>query len=300
MPVRLFLHNNPVIYGVLLALIQTLFFACVGLFVKLASETHHTVDIVFARNITIFILISVILIWQGRMHIVKKADKKKQLLRGCVGTITMFFYFMTISYLPLSQAQVLIFGAPLFVVILSYPVLKEKVGQVKALATITGFAGIIFVLQPDIIVSYIGAVYGILAAIGQAAVYILLRLLGRSEDPLVTVFYFGAIGSLIVLPVLPFTFTLPTLETAFYLLMVGLSACILQIAMTKAYTMAPASVLAPITYTGLIWMILFDIWIWGYVPDAGLLVGAAIIIGANIVIVLREQRQAKETIPPKI
>ena len=199
--------------------------------------------------------------------------------------------------LPLSEIQSLLFAAPIFVVLLSYPLLKEKVGLYRSAAALAGFCGILLIIQPGAISSFVGGMVGLAAAFFHALIMIILRWLGRSEEPFVTVFYFSLISSALALPALPFFFSMPGLYSLFLLLMIGVCAFALQICLTKSYTYADASIIAPITYLNMLWALLLDFFVWGFIPGHMVGAGAAIIITSNFVIIMRESRKKKRPKP---
>lgn len=279
---------NPVVLGMLYALGQSLCFAGVSLCVKLASAEHSTVEALFYRNFTSFLIIAGILAGLGQLHKVKGAHLKWQFARAFIGSSSMFVTFLAFEELPLSEAQALLFAAPLFVVALSYPVLKEKVGPWRMGAALAGFAGVLLIVQPGAISSNVGAMYALVAAFGHAAVMLLLRHIGKSEDALVTVFYFSGLGTLMVLPFLPFAFTWPTGDMMFVFAALGGLAAVLQIFLTRSYQLAPAAALAPVTYLNLLWAVGFDFFLWGHIPGVWVFAGAFVVMASNFVIVYRE------------
>lgn len=294
------LRDNFVLAGVLLIVLQSLFFSVMGLFIKLASEHHHTIDVVFYRNVISMALVFALLAATGKLDVLRKVNVKRQFTRGTIGTVAMILTFATFAVLPLSEAQSLFFTAPLFVVALSWPLLKEKVGPYRAIATIVGFGGVLLILQPGTISSVPGALMGLGAAFGHASVMLCLRWLGRTENPVATIFYFSLVSTIWILPAMPFVWKVPTGETLLYLFAIGALAALLQYCLTKAYTLAPAAVLAPVTYLNLLWATLIDVTIYGYIPPLVLYVGAFIVIASNLFILYREQKIKKRTLsrPP--
>lgn len=301
MPLKPYFEKNPVALGMLYALGQSLCFAGVSLCVKLASEDHATVEALFYRNFISFLIIAGILAAQGHLYKVKGANWKLQSVRAFIGSASMYVTFLAFEILPLSEAQALLFAAPLFVVALSYPVLKEKVGPWRTGAALAGFFGILLIVQPGAISSGLGAFYALLAAFGHAAVMLLLRHIGKSEEALVTVFYFSGLGTLMVLPFLPFAWHWPSPLMIGVFTALGVLAAILQICLTLSYKLAPASVLAPVTYLNLLWSLSLDFFLWGHIPGSWVLAGALVVMASNFTIIYREamKRQIPK-LPPAV
>ncbi|MFP4313146.1 MAG: DMT family transporter [Alphaproteobacteria bacterium] len=282
--------QNPVYIGIAFALAQSVTAAFVGLFAKLASEIHHPTEVMFYRSFLCLLIVTAFLAAQKRLPEIKRANKKSQMIRGIVGTAGMILTFWGFALLPLSEIQSILFAAPIFVAALSYPVLGEKVGKYRIIATLIGFGGVMMIVQPGVISSFLGGMVALGAAFFHAAVMLILRWIGRTEEPMITVFYFALISTLIMLPIMPFTMSMPTPYSMFLLLMVGISVFFLQICLTNAYVYADATIIAPITYISLIWMILLDLFVWGYLPQLPTIIGACIIMVSSFVIIWREAR----------
>lgn len=293
MPLKATLEKNPVILGMFYALGHSLCFAGVSLCVKLTTAEHSVIEALFYRSFFCFLVILGILTLQKKLHRVRNARIGIQSLRAFIGTVSMYFTFLAFDLLPLSEAQSLLFAAPIFVVLLSYPLLKEKVGIFRSSAAITGFLGILLIVQPGAISSVMGGVFGLIAALGHAAVIILLRHIGKSEEALVTVFYFSGLGTLMVLPFLPFYWSPPSLPILGVFAALGILAAVLQIFLTNSYKLAPVSVIAPVTYLNLLWSLSFDFFLWGYIPGPWVFAGAFIVMTSNFVIVYRETKKSK-------
>lgn len=280
--------------GVGFAVAQSILFSVMALQVKIVTEEwHHPVEAMFYRSFIALLLSFLALVALKKVHLIKKANLRNQLSRGFIGSIGMVFTFIAFKMLPLSEVQSLLFAAPIFVVALSYPVLKEKVGKYRTTAALFGFFGVLLIAQPGAISNFTGGIIGIFAAFFHASVMIILRWLGKSEDPMVTVFYFSLVSSAFSAMALPFYFNMPTLSTLPLLLGIGVCAYLLQYCLTKSYMYADASVIAPITYLNLFWVLIIDFFMWGYVPGVMILAGAGIIIASNFVIIYREAKLKK-------
>ncbi len=289
------MSNSPskdhIVAGVVYALACSLMFAFVGLSVKLSGQYHHALEITFWRSLLITVFIGIWFAARGEAARLKKINYKRQLMRAVAGTVTMVLTFYAFILLPLTEAQSLLFSSPLIVAALSWPLLKEKVGIYRTTAILAGFGGILVILQPGTISSLPGGLAGLGAAAGQASVMLVLRIMGRTEDPYVTIFYFSLISAVLMLPFLPFVWNWPTLASALYLLLTGVFALFTQIAVTKAFFLAPAAVVAPVSYLGLLWVTLMDLVVC-YIPPPSIYAGAAIIIISNLIVLYRERRAA--------
>lgn len=284
--------QNPVLIGISFALFQTICAALVGMFAKLSSDFHHPTEVMFYRSFFCLLIVTAVLAASKKLHLLKTANIRNQTIRGVIGSMGMIATFWSFAILPLSEIQSILFAAPIFVAALSFPILKEKVGIYRTAATIVGFIGVLLIVQPGVISSFMGGMLGLVAAFFHAAIILILRWLGKTEEPIVTVFYFALISTIIMLPVMPFTMSMPSLHSLGLLSMVGISVFGLQMSLTKAYVYADATVIAPITYISLLWMLIMDFLIWDFIPKPMTLIGAGIVISSSLVIIIREAKVA--------
>jgi len=198
--------------------------------------------------------------------------------------------FYSVQYLSITEATSLFFLAPLFVSIISYPLLKEKVGLYKGSFIIVGLIGALIILQPEYISSVTGAVMAILAAIFSGLGMICLRWIGKTEDAITTIFYYALIGALLTLPALPFFWIMPNNEELLILISIGILSSILQYFFTKSFIHLPANVAGAMIYMQIIWAIIIDLVIWGVLPSWIIIIGASIIICSNLFILKKESK----------
>jgi drug/metabolite transporter (DMT)-like permease len=160
---------------------------------------------------------------RGELRRLRTARPWVHFRRAMIGTAGMFLTLGVVQILPLAEATVLGFTAPVFAVILSALVLKEKVGPWRWLAVAIGLLGILVIAGPsEGKLPALGVAVGVGAAFMVALVSIQLRDLGRTEEPLTVVFYFSAMSA----PLLAlFLFHTGVHHDALGWLMLAASAC---------------------------------------------------------------------------
>lgn len=277
--------------GILYACIAFFLFSCMSMFNKLVADAHHSVEVVFYRNLLGLIGLGVYLIAANKLSLLRNARPKIMAARVIVGTMALLFTLSSMRYLPMSYATTLFFISTLLVPILATVFLKEKVGYHRIAAILVGFCGVILVAQPSGQIAMIGVVLALLAGVGHSIVHILLRAL-KKEPVLGVTFYFFLGGVVFPLPLMPFMGHVPEGINIVYLLMVGLTGCGGQYFLTAAAQHAPASVVSPFNYTGLLWSLIFDFTLWGLVPDGVVILGAVLIIGSSLYILYRERKNS--------
>jgi drug/metabolite transporter (DMT)-like permease len=227
---------------------------------------------------------------------------RMHMLRGALVLLTTTTFFAALKYLPLADCIVIAFAAPIFVTALSGPMLKEQVGWRRWSAVAVGFAGVIVAVDPT--GSWegetgLGIGLVLLSAVAYALTLLTLRQLSGREHTHNLLFYSTAF-TLVVAAVPGIAEWKPIgWETAGVMLIQGIASAFGQLAMIRAFRFGEASMLAPIEFTALIWATLFGFWFWGDLPTVFVLIGAALIIGANLYIAHREARQAqRKRFPP--
>lgn len=271
--------------------------AMVGI-VKVLTATYPTGQIVFARSFFAIFPILILVAYQGQLKTaLRTTHPKLHLLRGFVGTCGMLSWFAALSFIPLPDATAINYAAPLFTTALAALVLGEVVRFYRWTAVFVGLIGVVVVLFPHLSGSddlgdhaSLGASLALFAAFCIALAVILVRKMTASETTTSIVFYFSVIGSVVGLATLPFGWQMPDLQGVVMLVMIGLMGSAGQMLMTLSFRYAEASVLAPFDYTSMIWTLLIGILFFDEVPTVYVLVGASIVIGAGLFVILREQR----------
>ena len=144
-------------------------------------------------------------------------------------------------------------------------------------------------------VSALGIIVALAASLMHATLQIVLRYLGKFESPETVTFYFVVVGTLVTALPLPFVAVTPTLDEIPLFLGVGLTGAAAQWLISVAFRNAPAAVVTVFNYTGIIWAMLFGWMIFDDWPLPAVLVGAAVVIGSNALIIWRETRLRKVT-----
>ena len=221
------------------------------------------------------------------------------LLRGVLGMVMIGCFVYALRRMPLSTAYTLYFVAPLLVAALSVPLLGEKVGPRRWTAIGIGLLGVVVVLRPGVdgLVSLPGLMV-LLAATAYAIAAVTVSLLTRTDTPQSMVVWFLAIMAVGAgLAAIPGWVPLRW-EHAALILGMGLAGAFGQIALTSAFMRGDASMIAPLEYTGLVWVIAWDWLLWQTLPDTATWTGAAIIVASGLYLLRRERVVGATRTPP--
>jgi len=209
------------------------------------------------------------------------------LLRTATNILGWVLFFYSLKYLPLAIAVALFFSFPLFLAIISVPLLGETVGLRRVMAIVVGFIGVLLITNPTAGIS-LPALLMLGAALCWAFVASLTRILGERENASTMLFYTLLAFALVL--AMPQYWLWGALDTNQYLLVavVAFFGVIAQFSVTKAYAIAAPSLIAAFEYTALIWSAIIGYLVWGDIPDAFAVTGAVLIIASGIYVIHRE------------
>jgi drug/metabolite transporter (DMT)-like permease len=212
------------------------------------------------------------------------------LLRGVIGVAMMAAFVYAIHRLPLSTAYSIFFIAPLLITALSVPFLGERVGPRRWIAIAIGLVGVLVLLRPTGAgLLSLASLAVLLAALMYAISAITVRVLARTDSTeamMVWLMAMMAVGAGVL--AIPGWVPLRA-DDAWLILGVGVAGGLGQYAITEAFRMGEASLIAPLEYTALVWGVLLDATLWGVLPDAVTWIGAAIIIASGLYLLRRER-----------
>lgn len=290
-----FASRTPLFMGIFFAVINAFMLAAMSLFAKLLAQHFGPVEVTFFRNAFSLLFLLAFLIFAGKLSALKTERPLAHLFRGIIGTIGIVLGAWAVSMMPLSETIILLFTAPLFVVLLSYPVLGEAVGIYRLGAVFVGFIGVIIMANPTSGFSglpTLGLMLGLGWGFFAGCVDLCLRWMGKTENSTTTVFYFVLFGTLTTALHWPFA---PVHETSFsvdalwIIIGLGMTGLLSLLAKTQSYRLAEASLIAPVMYSMIVWTMIFDYVFWDKEPGWNVIIGSAVIIGSNLFILKREQ-----------
>jgi len=256
-------------------------FSLMGVCIRYASHTVDNSTIVFFRNfVGLFIFLP--LIFKHGTGFFKTEKIWMHTWRAVIGLIAMYGFFYAIAHLKLSNAMVFTYSSPIFIPLIAWLFLKEKITKSMFLAAAIGLIGVIFVAKPDAGMFNQMSVIGLGASFLAAMAFVTVRALTSTESPEKIVFYFCLIGTLIsMVPMFwlwrPYSWT----ELGF-LICAGLLANISQIFMSNAYKLAPAGQIGPVNYIAIIFAGIWGVMFWRETPDQYSLMGFALILTAIV------------------
>ncbi|WP_237479506.1 DMT family transporter [Lichenibacterium dinghuense] len=220
----------------------------------------------------------------------RSRNKAALLLRGSLVLLAWWLFYSASAHLALADITTLYFAAPVLAVILSALLLKERVSPARWAAVATGFFGVSVAAGPMAGLTPWPAVAALAAAACWGTSTVLVRWIGRTDATIVQmlsangIFVLGGIVPLLWLWRTPDAFDLAAM------LALGAAGGLGQFLLLEGFRHAPASALAPVEYTGLVWAGVYGYAIWADVPGPGTFAGAALIVAGSLALVWSESR----------
>jgi len=250
-------------------------------------------QVLFCRSVAIVVACLAI----GRAPLLARAIatplKPNLLLRGAITLGGWLCYYTASRSLPLAQLLSLYFAAPLAVTVLAGPLLGEHVTRARWGAVLVGFAGIVMATDPLDVRLSLPTLLVLTAAVLWGYGVILMRRIARRETSMLQMLYVNGIFMTVTGVACVFTWQTPSWSEAGLLLAVAVLGGCAQFALFEGARHAPASVMATVEYTALIWAFILGYVIWGDIPVPAVFIGAGLILLAGMLLVVSERRAAR-------
>ncbi|MDN5926696.1 MAG: DMT family transporter [Hyphomicrobiales bacterium] len=301
--------------AIVLKVLSVIVFVAMSTLIKASGELP-TGQIAFYRSLFAILPIMVVFAWRRQLlRSFQTRHPFSHVARGVVGVVGMWFSFYGLTRLPLPEAITINYAQPLIVVALSAIFLGELVRVYRWSAVGVGFVGVVIISWPNLTLfsspegfgqkQALGAVSLLCAALVSGIAMLLVRRLVKSESSATIVLYFSVTATVMSLITLPFGWPSLTQGQLTCLVFAGICGGLGQILLTESYRHAGMSVIAPFEYTSMILAIAAGYFVFGDIPTAYTIVGGAIVVGAGLFIIWREQHlglprgAARKLVPPQ-
>jgi drug/metabolite transporter (DMT)-like permease len=280
--------RDRVLAGILFAGFSYFLFTVHDAVVKLLVVAIPVWQVLFFRSVTILFGC---LVFGGRPIFAEAARSpivRPMFLRSFLIMTAWLCYYTAARDLQLAELTTIYYAAPIIVTVFSIFMLGEKVPLVRWAAVAIGFVGVFIACDPANLGLSLPVLLVLAAAVLWGLAIVLMRKIAMQEKSIVQMVLSN--GFFLVTTGLPllYLWTTPTLREVALLVGAGALAGFAQFTLFEGMKRAPASVIAPFEYTALVWSFLLGYLIWGDVPRGGVFAGAALIIGAGLVIVASE------------
>jgi len=277
------------IRGIALMVIAFAFFAALDTCAKFLSASMATPQIVWARYVGHLVIALLIFAPMGGWNFWRTERLGLQILRSLFLFGATVCNFIALRYLQLAETAAIFFTVPLLVAALSVPLLGEHVGTRRWTAVLVGFAGVLIIVRPGFGLVHWAVLLSLATAVLAALYMITTRKLSHSERDVTTQFYTALVGAVIIMPLVPFDWQMPTGANLGAMIAIGVLGGIGHFILIVAHRLAPAPTLAPFIYVHIIWMVGLGYFVFNDLPDQWTMLGAAVVVGSGLYLLHRER-----------
>ena len=275
--------------GAALLAFSALLFSLMGVGVREVSASVNNESVVFFRNLVGVLFFLPLVLIKG-LRPLKTTRLKSHLWRTTFGLAAMYCFFYAIAHLPLADAMLFTYSAPVFTPLIAWWWLKEPLSKRMLITTGIGLIGVLLVAKPSAALLDSQALVGMAASILAAFAFVSIREMSDTEPAFRMVFYFSLFSALISAVPLAWTWQPVAQQDLKLLLIIGLLATASQIIMSKAYSLAPPGLIGPFAYLAIVFAGLIAWLRWGETPNLSSLIGAALIFSATLLAITRRAR----------
>lgn len=278
--------------GIVLILLATAVFALSAVFVKTMAGRVPVAEVILFRNLFAIPALLPVVVAGGGLAALATRNPMSHAARTLFGMMGMVGAFYGYVHLPLATVTALGFTMPLFLTVLSVPLLQETVGWRRGLAVVVGFLGVLLMVRPTSLPggeAGLAILLGLLGSVGWALAMITIRRMGEAGESSVAIVFWFAVGSAVLagIAAVPVWVWPTPLEWAL-LVGIGLVSALAQVLMTSAYRSGETTLLAPFEYAAIIWTTTLGAVFWAELPNGWDFAGIAVLVGAGIYIWHRE------------
>lgn len=284
--------GKDAVRGILCMLLSVMIGLITDSVVKQLAFGYSILMIVWARY-TFHMVIMVGMLGRRFPAALKSRRPGLQAFRSVAQLVAVVTFVGALGLLPLAQCIAIQFLTPILITALSVPVLGERVGLRRWAGVVTGFIGVLIIIRPGAGGLSWAALLPLAAALGSAVYQLATRLVSRDDGPMTSLTYAALAGTALANVIVPFGWTTPDATGWFWMALLGIAGVSSHYAQINAYRFAPAAVVAPYIYTGLLWAIAFGFLFFGEVPDMWTIAGATLIAASGLYIFHRERIAAR-------
>ncbi len=255
--------------AILCVLASSACFTVSAVLVKIAAPSTPTIEIMLFRSVVALLCLLPLLRRQGGLAALRTRQPWGHAMRIGAGFLGMFGSFYGFAHLPLATVTALGFAMPIFLSLLSIPMLGERVTLHRAAAVAAGLLGVLIVLRPwqAGALPAVPALVVVLGVLAWALSMVSIRRMGQAGERNITIVTWFAIATsglsgLLAIPV----WVTPSGVVLAALIGVGVVSAAAQLLMTEGYRSGEATMLAPFEYGAILYTVVLGWIVWGEAP----------------------------------
>ena len=285
--------NERILLAICLIAASTLLFAACDVGAKFIQQEASAEKIAWWRNL-IYVIVAVPFAFRREGGaVLRPRHPWLNILRGLAAICGTILFLLGLQHQQIPDATAISFVSPIFVMALSIVFLGEVVGVRRWLAALTGFVGVLIIVQPGTSSFHYASIFTLIAAFVGAFSTILTR--KAAQDHAETMMVWTSVIGLSVTTMLVW----PEIgQTSWHEIVFGAAGGLFfalgQVCCVFAYRMAPASLLAPFSYVQMISATAMSYLAWDIVPGVATTVGASLIVASGLYSLHRERLRSRQ------
>lgn len=281
--------------GVALQLAALATFVAMDTIIKLMTASFAVPQVMWARFLFGFLTVALALRLATGHFPWRSRAPGAQTARSLILAACNWLFTTALVHIPLADATAVGFASPLFTVALAALWLRERVGWRRWVGVAIGLVGVLVLLRPPFLFAGEPVHWAMLLPLGTAALFaiyqILTRKLAAVDDPRTTILHTSFAAAIVTSAALPFDWTWPSAGGWVALVLLGILGGAGHGLLVMAFARAPASLLAPMSYTQMIWAVLAGVLVFSDVPDAITIAGMVVIAGGGVLVALPDRKR---------
>jgi drug/metabolite transporter (DMT)-like permease len=277
--------------GIFYMCIACALFPVMNSMVKLLTGIYSFQEVVWFRLTTHLVLMCVVFL-PGRGTALFRTKAPAQQVICSLGLLgATFFFFSAARHVGVTEAIAISFVSPLMVTLLAWPVLGERITIGRLSSVLLGFAGVMIVIRPGTSVFQWASLLIVASAAAYAVYQIIVRRVAAVDSPATTAFYSSLGCTLVASAIVPFNWKTPDnwVHVAM-MLSLGFFGGFGHYCVARAFSYAPANLIAPLNYTQMIGSVVVGYLMFAEVPDFYTWIGSAVIIAAGLLVGWQSRR----------
>ena len=269
--------------------------------------------LILARSVVAVLILTPTILYLGRPHRLITPFWPWHLARAALFAFGFSLFYAAFPFMGLAEVTTIFFAAPLMTAALAAVFLRETIGMHRIGALAVGFIGVVIAMNPTDGFNWV-AVLPLICALTYAASQVIVRRIGERETTLTTGLLTIGFAGILILPMgyllnhlvgfgptfphLRWTWDLPFDQHLHALMLLGLIGMVAFMLLSRAYQIAPASLIAPFDYTYLPFATAMAFLVWGEIPAANTLIGMLLIVTGGVYLGYREVIAARRIAEP--
>jgi drug/metabolite transporter (DMT)-like permease len=268
--------------------VAAFFFSLMAALAKVAGGHVPLMEIVLARSVVVAVLAGTALHRSGTSF--RGKEPGLLVLRGVLGFAALTCFYFAVIRLPLADATVIHFTNPVFTAVMAAVVLREHLGIKESALVLVSLAGVLLVARPGWLAGQgagldpVAVGVSVAGAVLAAAAYVAVRRL-RGEPPMLIVFYFAVVSTVLAIPLVALDPALPSVAMWPVLLGVGLATHLGQVFVTWGFRLERAGRASAVGYLQIVFAAAWGWVLFGERPDAWTWAGAVVIVASTLTLV---------------